>query len=538
MSSATPQKKQNTYKKPKYTVKEALVNYYLFIMFTLFPLFFSNKLFNIRHDKFYLFIIATGVLAVAEILIIATYSLDSISAKSSPKGQIDKSPWYRTLSFTDCAVLAFLAVNIISTLLSDHPYEAFFGESQNVASAGRNNGLLLIIFYVIAYFVITRLFHYFEYLFVGFACASALVFILAILNFFYIDPLQMLSELNEHQQTIFTSTIGNINILSSFICIALPVMIAMSVHTQKNSLRALYLAASGIGFTALMVADSDSGILGIGVFFVIYLIWYSRRIDRLKRYFLSITVMLIFSKLLRLFSLIMNDHIKGMNSYQSFFVYSNASCILLAVIGIITAALYLIDYKKPNITLSKAVPITLSIIFALAVAAVISIVVYFSCIDTTTELGSLSKVLRFNDKWGTHRGFMWIRSMWIFGDFSFVHKIFGCGPDTLYFAFSPYFDDLQKFGDSSTNTVHNEYINYLITVGITGLLAYLAIVGGAIARAVRAAKQNPLAIVCASAVICYSAQAIVNISQPITTPLFIIFIALCEAISSKRCAKH
>lgn len=535
MSSAKPNKKQNTYKIPKYTVKEALVNYYLFIMFALFPLFFSNRFFNIRHDKFYFFIILTGALLVAELLIIATYTIDNTAAVNQTKERADKLPLYKTLSFTDWAVLAFLAVCIISTLLSDHPYEAFFGESLSAASAGRNSGLLLIIFYVVAYFLITRLFHYFEYVFVAFACGSALVFILAILNSFYIDPFQMFVGLDEHQQIIFTSTIGNINLLSSFICVALPVMITLSVHTQKNSLRALYLVVSGIGFASLMVADSDSGILGLGGFLIIYLIWYSRRIDRLKRYFLAVSVMLIFSKLLRLFSLIMNDRNKGMDTYLSFFVYSNSSYILLAAIGLITIGLYLLDSKKPGITLSKAVPITLTVIFALIAAAVISIVVYFSCIDTKTDLGNLNTLLRFNDKWGTHRGFMWIRSMWIFGDFSFIDKIFGCGPDTFYFAFSPYFEELTKFGDSSTNAAHNEYINYLITVGIAGLAAYLAIVGGAIARAVKTAKQNPLAIVFVSAVICYSVQAVVIISQPITTPLFIIFIALCEALSSKRC---
>lgn len=535
MSSAKPNKKQNTYKIPKYTVKEALVNYYLFIMFALFPLFFSNRFFNIRHDKFYFFIILTDALLVAELLIIATYTIDNTAAVNQTKERADKLPLYKTLSFTDWAVLAFLAVCIVSTLLSDHPYEAFFGESLSAASAGRNSGLLLIIFYVVAYFLITRLFHYFEYVFVAFACGSALVFILAILNSFYIDPFQMFVGLDEHQQIIFTSTIGNINLLSSFICVALPVMITLSVHTQKNSLRALYLVVSGIGFASLMVADSDSGILGLGGFLIIYLIWYSRRIDRLKRYFLAVSVMLIFSKLLRLFSLIMNDRNKGMDTYQSFFVYSNSSYILLAAIGLITIGLYLLDSKKPGITLSKAVPITLTVIFALIAAAVISIVVYFSCIDTKTDLGNLNTLLRFNDKWGTHRGFMWIRSMWIFGDFSFIDKIFGCGPDTFYFAFSPYFEELTKFGDSSTNAAHNEYINYLITVGIAGLAAYLAIVGGAIARAVKTAKQNPLAIVFVSAVICYSVQAVVNISQPITTPLFIIFIALCEALSSKRC---
>ena len=129
---------------------------------------------------------------------------------------------------------------------------------------------------------------------------------------------------------------------------------------------------------------------------------------------------------------------------------------------------------------------------------------------------------------------MWIRSLWIFGDASFLEKLFGTGPDTFYFAFSPYFSGLIKYGDSSTNAAHNEYLNYLITIGIAGLASYIAVVGGAVTKAVKTARKNPVAIVFASAVICYSVQAVVNISQPITTPLFIIFIALCEAVGRQK----
>lgn len=518
----------------KYSVKQALVNYYIIIMFTLFPLFFTYKFYNIRHDKYYFFLILSGALAIAEFLLILSVKLDySNPTDRQLQNAPPKSKWYKKLSFTDWSVLAFLAVNIISTLFSSNPVSAIYGESQNFPSSGRNSGLLLMIAYVGIYFLITRFFYYFEYIFTAFACASSLVFALAILNSFYIDPLEMFIGLSEEQSLIFISTIGNKNLLSSYICIALPVAIAMAVYTEKTALRVLYLFVSGIGFSALMVADSDSGILGIGVFTVIYFIWYSRRIERLKRYFLTITVMLLSAKFLRLFSFIMNDKSKGMDAFQEIFVYAKISYIFLAAAGIITIALYFLDYKKPGIVLSKAVPIVLLCIFALIVTGIIFTVLYFSCIDTKTDLGKFTTILRFNDKWGTHRGFMWIRSMWIFNDASLMQKLFGTGPDTFFFAFSKYFSDLLKFGDSSTNAAHNEYINYLITIGITGLGTYLAAVVGTIARAVKYAKNNPLVIVCASAVICYSVQAIVNISQPITTPLFIIFMALCEAVSRK-----
>lgn len=509
--------------KEKYSVRQALTNYYLLIMFTLFPLFFTDAYFNIRHDKYYFFIILTGILVVAEFLIVMTASVDKPS-----EGQKLEKPkpkhFYEVLSFMDRAFIAFLGINVISTLLSESPSDALFG------TQGRNNGLILMAFYTAAYFMITRCFKYFEYIFVALAFGSIVVYALAILNAFYVDPLGMFTQLS-NQQTIanFTSTIGNKNLLSSYICIALPVMIAMSVITEKTVLRAIYLVASGFGFAALMTADSDSGILGIGVFMVIYLIWFSKKVVRLKRFFLSTAFMLLFAKLLRLFSLFFDDRSKGLDQFQEIFVYSNVGWILLAVCAVITALLYVLDFKKPNITLSKAVPIALTVIFGLCAAALIGIVIYFSCIDTETDLGSFGTILRFNDKWGTHRGFMWIRSIRIFGDASFLKKLFGVGPDMFYCAFTPYFDDLSKYGDGSTNAAHNEYLNYLITIGITGLLSYLAIVGGTIKNAVKYAKENPMLIVCVSAVICYAVQSVVNLYQPITTPLFFIFIALCEA---------
>ena len=94
--------------------------------------------------------------------------------------------------------------------------------------------------------MITRCFKYFEYIFVALAFGSMIVYALAVLNSFYIDPLGMFTLLTD-QQTItdFTSTIGNKNLLSSYICIAMPVMIAMSVITEKTLLRAIYLIATG-----------------------------------------------------------------------------------------------------------------------------------------------------------------------------------------------------------------------------------------------------------------------------------------------------
>lgn len=516
----------------KYSTRHAVLNYYLVLMFTVFPLFASNAYFNIRHDKYYFFIALSGVVIIAEALLIY-FAYYGNKNDSSPEMTVSNGGLPTKLSFTDRAMLALLAVCFISTVFSNQSTDALFGSPN-----GRNNGLVTIAFYVGIYFVITRCYYYMEYVFVALAAGSAVVYLLSVLNFCYIDPLGMYAQLDAKTIEDFTSTIGNKNLMSSFICVMLPVVITMSVHTKKLMFRMIYLLSSALGFMALMTADSDSGILGIGVFLVVMLVWYSRKISRLKRYFLCLTVMLASAKVLRFFTAFLTQSFgcktKEIDQLQKLFVESNIGFVLICIAAVITGVLYIIDNKKPNLTLSKAVPIVLGSLFAAGVIAILSAVVYFSCFDTETELGGFTSILRFDERWGTHRGFMWIKSFEIFGDFSFFQKLFGTGPDTFFYAFSPYFTELSKFGDTSTNAAHNEYLNYLITIGAAGLIAYLSVVGGTIARAVKKSFSNPLSIVCASAVICYSVQAVVNIAQPITTPLFILFVALTEAVSRRN----
>ena len=92
--------------KEKYSVQQALTNYYLLVMFTLFPLFFTDAYFNIRHDKYYFFIILTGILVIAEFLIIMTASVDKPPEDSKLEKPKPKH-LYEELSFMDWAFIVF-----------------------------------------------------------------------------------------------------------------------------------------------------------------------------------------------------------------------------------------------------------------------------------------------------------------------------------------------------------------------------------------------------------------------------------------------
>ena len=122
----------------------------------------------------------------------------------------------------------------------------------------------------------------------------------------------------------------------------------------------------------------------------------------------------------------------------------------------------------------------------------------------------------------------------IFRDFNLWRKLFGSGPDTFYYVFSPYFEELKNYWMSSTNAAHNEYLNYLITVGILGVSAYCTALVSGVVRCFRKAKEEPMATVYCAAVICYAVQALVSIAQPITTPLLILFLALCAGAANPQ----
>ena len=90
-----------------------------------------------------------------------------------------------------------------------------------------------------------------------------------------------------------------------------------------------------------------------------------------------------------------------------------------------------------------------------------------------------------------------------------------------------FFPDLAVYGDASTNAAHNEYLNYLVTVGILGTAAYITALVSTVVHAIRCGKTDLIAPVLCAAIIGYASQAVVSIAQPITTPLFILFVALC-----------
>ena len=502
-----------------YTVSHTLVNVYLTLMFSFFPLFLTEQYAHARTDKFWLYLILTAVLVIS---VVFSSTMRKLGDKkhTKPKGAL------QSLSTTDILMLCFVGFAAISTITSPYIFDAFTGFK------GRDNGLLLLTAYALMYFIITRNYRYKDYAFVGYLVVSSIVALLTVINYFYIDPLNIFSGYGEDTIVDFGSTIGNKNIIAAFMCMFLPVAVGFFTVTEKRYMRILSGFAIIFAYPGILCADSSSNILGLLVILPIMLIIYCRSYTYLKRFFGAMTILFISGKLLHLFAILVGNKNKGFEVFQQFLIYSPLMFIPIIICGAIFLLLYFLGKNGEPRYPAKTLQITLKVLFGVSIVTLLGAFFYFSVIDRETDLGDYEKLLRFSDAWGTHRGFMWRISFEEYGKFNFWQKLFGAGPDTAYNVLEPHFKELAaRFGDSSTDCAHNELINYLLTQGALGLAAYLGLIVTALVRGLKTARKNPLTLIFMGAVLCYLVQSTVNLYNPIVTPHFFIFLTLTEAIS-------
>lgn len=176
-------------------------------------------------------------------------------------------------------------------------------------------------------------------------------------------------------------------------------------------------------------------------------------------------------------------------------------------------------------------------LISLGVLAVVLMLIDANALGHGERYGSLGNYLVFNDNWGTMRGYIWRKSLELYANFPLMHKLFGYGPDTFgIMTTQTFMGDMVSATSQVFDTAHNEYLQYLLTIGPIGLVAYLVFLIGnfrkmaqcwiwenekvsGLAGSEGLSARSICVIGCMFAVICYCAQAMVNLNLPITAPV-------------------
>lgn len=496
------------------------------LIIAIFPLAFHDYYYDILVAK-YIFYYGSVILMIVAMLAGAVFfwykdrhEFGGIAVK-----QLLSKANINILKKSDWAMMVFLIAVTISTLQSDYRFESFWGNE------GRYMGMFLMLLYGISFFVISRCLRYRQWYLDAFLAAGIIACMIGILHFFRIDPIGFKRGLVGDDYVIFTSTIGNINTYTSYVAMISGMGTAM-FSVEKNTYRRLwYLIVVVISLFALIVGISDNAYLALLVLFGLLPLYLFRNIDGVKRYVLLLAILFTEFQVIGTLSHNFPNHVMEFKGLMN--VIASFGGLPYLIIGLwgCTACLYLAASKLPeNHRLHSGSNIGRGIWLGviLLVCIGVSYLLYDVNIAGNIEkYGALNQYLLLNDDWGTHRGYIWRIGMEFYQKQPIHHKLFGYGPDTFgIITVKNYFEDMVRRYGEKFDSAHNEYLQYLVTIGIVGLTAYLALLLTSIIEMLRTLKKRPELIAIAFAIICYGAQAAVNISVPIVAPIMLTLMML------------
>lgn len=506
-----------------------LMTIYVLFYLCVFPLATRDKYFDILQFRFQLYWIPTLVYGIL-FLVLGIFCL--LSDKRSNGGALttklkENLTWSvikTKLTKTDICFIALIFIMTLSVLFADYQYEALWG------SRGRFNGLVLWLMFFIAYWLVTRFYHFKKWHLYAYLIAACLPEIWGITDFFMLDLLRFHAEADPGYMYSFASSVGNINTYTAMLSLHLGASVALFVCSKSKWESILTYVAVVISSFAIVMGISDNGILATGAIFAFlpFVAWTSR--GNITRFFIAFAT---FATSVLITAKIATQH-ETMASAPDGSVFvslgnTEAFMMITVTLWIFMILVFLLFFKKKEqVVEEKATRIARRLWFVLVILAVVVVIAVL--VDANTgkhpEIwGAYRNVLIFSDSWGTGRGLNW-RFAWEYftRDASLLKKLIGYGPDTYYIiTMDRYKHEMIQAAYGYFDAAHNEYIDYITTIGILGTAAYLGIFVSGLRQMFKRPK-NVYAIACGFAILAYLVQAVVNIAIPIVTPVLMLLL--------------
>ncbi len=485
---------------------QSLTSIYIsLIMFGL-PLVVTRGYNNITETKSAFFIILTILFLI---VIFIWQGLELIKKKNSIKFEC---------SVLDLSTIVFAMAIFVSSVLSVYQDNVWFGQNS------RFQGAIVVFLYVLLYFVISRNYPNRQTFLNYSIIAFSLVCIFGVLNCFGIDLFGFHSNIPDDFKKIFISTIGNINFYSAYCCLLLPLLICGYCLTKTNLSKTIYAISLVIGSFGLMVTGSESFVVGFAVAIIIMSFFMLKNKEILKKYFLSLILILVSALVYRVIYAFADVKFVEISLFLSFVTHP---VMLLLLLAICFCCYYSINKNERAVNVIKKV-------YVIAVITLIVGIIVCFVISNTIGFSPLDKYFKITFYWGTYRGGIWAQCIELIKDFSIKEKFFGIGPESLRYIFN----SSAIFANETIDQAHNEYLNYLLTTGLFGLSSYLFMIFSVCVVVLKMLKNNTLAIGVFSSLVAYWIQGLFNLTQPFTTPIMYVYIAIIGGLVYSNGNRH
>jgi hypothetical protein len=490
------------------TVAEIL---FIFLMCAL-PLYLnSQRYIGLTAHKYRFFVFGTGVLICVSAVILILGLVKSQTRFS--KNNLVR--FLKRRSVVDRAMLGFAAVTLLSTFLTPYP-EVGDSSGKYISDIwngiqDRHDGAITQLFFVASFLILAYWYKPRTRDFAIFGITAAVIASLGIFQFFGMDffrlwPNHMEAYAAENFYNIhFRSTLGNINIVSTYACIATLLCGFLYVFTETRYWKYVWLAGSALNLW-MLVFTSDSGRVGVALATLLIAPFIATNRRYLSR-FLILSASWVTS--FTLHRLLYNHRVLETESTSRLTLYAVTAVVLL-IAGIV---LTLIKAEPDHRLRWKPGVIILAAIVLIGIAGIE--VMGRRTESETNPIYQAREILhgRIADEFGTNRVYIWRNAL---SEFPHHSALIGSGPDTFLYAFP---DKAHLVYGEVYDKAHNEYLQILICQGILGLLCFLVFLGALLIKSVRKVLKNtdPLLLAVTVAFIGYCVQAFFNISLPIAS---------------------
>jgi len=330
-------------------------------------------------------------------------------------------------------------------------------------------------------------------------CAGVIALQYAGYNPFGLFP----TGLNVHTSMEFQGTIGNIDILTAWLCLIIPVLLSSWIMKQCSPLA---LAAGWTGVLIQLCIEVQSGLIALAVMLALLVALMLLRPEARSRGLIVLGGVVLIAVLY----LIMEMPWRRDEETIALFARWRWWMLLPVAAGAILGLLTWVAARRPGRALRLRWIVALAgVLTALAVLAV-----YCLPMPENTGLWELREVLhgRPQDAFGSERLGVWRMTL----EMSRDKLLFGTGPDTFMYALREHMASTGQIVEQNFDNPHNMLLAILSGNGLPALLIFLALVGVGIRAAVRRKECLPLGLGVGG----YLVQGMFTFSICLSAPMF------------------
>ncbi len=531
------------------SIYSKVISFFILCVLVVFPLYYRDYYYDILESKYQFYYLSiVGMIAAVVLLTIIFFVVDRLEFKGNHTREFfrkfGKDQIKSTITCSDCFLLAFLVIAIISTLQSDFVFEAFWGNE------GRFTGLFLHILYILSFFIVSRLYRFQRWHIQAFIIVAMLPLLFGITDYFNMDLLHFKKDISADDWKNFTSTFGNINTYTTYVGVIFGCVSALFAAERVWWKALLYYGALVITTFAMIMGISDNGFLAMGIVFAALPFYALQSREGTRRY---VTILATFLSALAVMAWIntsMKGHVLALEGVFLVLTRIPGLKLLAAAAWAAAIILYLTDGENhlsrkfagksrhskgsQKDALGWKYVKLWGGVMVICFLAVLFLLFDANLGGNAERYGSLGQYLKFSDEWGTYRGMIWRITMESYGKQPLHHKIFGYGLDTFGMMILDYRGETTRICGQVFDSVHNEYLQYFVTVGPLGFLAYIGFLTTALNRIVKQASDLKYALAILFGVLCYLIQGIVTINLPIVTPIMWMLLSVGTAAVRQR----